>query len=125
MFASENSFTVELCNAVPKRSLLDLLFFCFISLCYVISARCALAAFRSCKMTKAKNLFYFQSVNFSVRSFFNVDLAKFGNLWHSVPNRFFVKRQCWRGLEYRFAQIYLAKNFYRGKRKRGGLVPLP
>ncbi|EBM3801220.1 hypothetical protein FMQ97_09175 [Salmonella enterica] len=40
-----------------------------------------------------------------------------------MPNRFFVKRQCWRGLEYRFAQIYLAKNFYRGKRKRGGLVP--
>ncbi|EDQ1305401.1 hypothetical protein GPO54_002817 [Salmonella enterica] len=52
-------------------------------------------------------------------------MAKFGNLWHSVPNRFFVKRQCWRGLEYRFAQIYLAKNFHRGKRKRGGLVPLP
>ncbi|EAN5731406.1 hypothetical protein EJD04_00425 [Salmonella enterica] len=52
-------------------------------------------------------------------------MAKFGNLWHSVPNRFFVKRQCWRGLGYRFAQIYLAKNFYRGKRKRGGLVPLP
>ncbi|ASD86839.1 hypothetical protein DOI44_07310 [Salmonella enterica subsp. enterica serovar Panama] len=40
-----------------------------------------------------------------------------------MPNRFFVKRQCWRGLAYRFAQIYLAKNFYRGKRKRGGLVP--
>lgn len=114
---------VELCNAVPKRSLLDLLFFCFISLRYVISARCTLAAFRSFKMTKAKNLFCFQSVDFSVRSFFNVDLAKFGNLWHSVPNRFFVKRQCWRGLGYRFAQIYLAKNFYRGKRKRGGLVP--
>ncbi|EAM8272196.1 hypothetical protein FEQ50_15100 [Salmonella enterica] len=42
-----------------------------------------------------------------------------------MPNHIFVKRQCWRGLEYRFAQIYLAKNFYRGKRKRGGLVPLP
>ncbi|EBG8826277.1 hypothetical protein FJQ28_11285 [Salmonella enterica] len=40
-----------------------------------------------------------------------------------MPNRFFVKRQCWRGLEYRFAQIYLAKNFYRRKCKRGGLVP--
>ncbi|EEH6710935.1 hypothetical protein GZ367_003584 [Salmonella enterica] len=50
-------------------------------------------------------------------------MAKFGNLWHSVPNRFFVKRQCWRGLEYHFTQIYLAKNFYCGKRKRGGLVP--
>ncbi|EIN1958822.1 hypothetical protein LOI60_000640 [Salmonella enterica] len=74
-------------------------------------------------MTKAKNIFCFQYVDFSVRSFFNVDLANIGNLWHSVPNRFFVKRQCWRGLGYRFAQIYLAKNFYRGKRKRGGLVP--
>ncbi|ECK1871849.1 hypothetical protein FQV65_18185 [Salmonella enterica] len=76
-------------------------------------------------MTKAKNLFCFQPVDFSVRSFFNVDLANIGNLWHSVPNHFFVKRQCWRGLGYHFAQIYLAKNFYRGKRKRGGLVPLP
>ncbi|ECC3463411.1 hypothetical protein AA471_12100 [Salmonella enterica subsp. enterica] len=76
-------------------------------------------------MTKAKNILCFQPVNFSVRSFFDVDLANIGNLWHSVPNGFFVKRQCWRGLEYRFAQIYLAKNFYRGKRKRGGLVPLP
>ncbi|ECC3881706.1 hypothetical protein A7T58_15660 [Salmonella enterica subsp. diarizonae serovar 16:z10:e,n,x,z15] len=76
-------------------------------------------------MTKAKNIFCFQYVDFSVRPFFNVDLANIGNLWHSVPNRFFVKRQCWRGLAYRFAQIYLAKNFYRGKRKRGGLVPLP
>ncbi|EDX2760100.1 hypothetical protein B1Q37_000704 [Salmonella enterica subsp. enterica serovar Braenderup] len=125
MFAPENSFTVELCNAVPKRSLPDLLFFCFISLRYVISSRCTLAAFRSCKMTKAKNIFCFQYVDFSVRPFFNVDLANIGNLWHSVPNRFFVKRQCWRGLAYRFAQIYLAKKFYRGKRKRGGLVPLP
>ncbi|HAF2130032.1 TPA: hypothetical protein G9F27_004292 [Salmonella enterica] len=53
------------------------------------------------------------------------DLAKFGNLWHSVPNGIFVKGQCWRGLAYRFAQIYLAKNFYRRKRKRGGLVPPP
>ncbi|EBZ1025925.1 hypothetical protein D7O18_14730 [Salmonella enterica subsp. enterica serovar Muenchen] len=52
-------------------------------------------------------------------------MAKFGNLWHSVPNGIFVKRQCWRGLAYRFAQIYLAKNFYRRKRKRGGLVPPP
>ncbi|ELC4820978.1 hypothetical protein RJJ07_003279 [Salmonella enterica] len=125
MFAPENSFAMKLCNAVPKRSLLDLLFFCFISLNYVISVRCTLAAFRSFKMTKAKNILVFQMVSFSFRSFFNADLAKSGNLWHSVPNRFFVKRQCWRGLGYRFAQIYLAKNFYRGKRKRGGLVPLP
>ncbi|EDJ1207926.1 hypothetical protein GEX85_15105 [Salmonella enterica] len=120
MFAPENSFTVKLCNAVPKRSLLDLLFFCFISLCYVIFAHCALAAFRSFKMTKEKNILCFQPVNFSVRSFFDVDLAKFGNLWHSVPNRIFVKRQCWRGLAYRFAQIFLAKNFYRKECKRGG-----
>ncbi|EIO3283196.1 hypothetical protein LQI46_005135 [Salmonella enterica] len=42
-----------------------------------------------------------------------------------MPNGIFVKRQCWRGLAYRFAQIYLAKNFYRRKRKRGGLVPPP
>ncbi|EJJ3988448.1 hypothetical protein NI343_004283 [Salmonella enterica] len=123
MFAPENSFMVELCNAVPKRSLLDLLFFCFISLSYVVMVRGVLAAFRSFKMTKAKNIFCFQPVNFSLRSFLIVDLANIGNLWHSVPNRFFVKRQYWRGLAYRFAQIYLAKNFYRGKRKRGGLVP--
>ncbi|EGZ5754533.1 hypothetical protein J4S47_000981 [Salmonella enterica] len=123
MFAPENSFTVKVCNVVPKRSLLDLLFLFFISLIYVISVRGTLAAFRSCKMTKAKNSFVFQMIRFSVRSFFNVNLANIGNLWHSVPNRFFVKRQCWRGLEYRFAQIYLAKNFYRRKCKRGGLVP--
>ncbi|EGY4992401.1 hypothetical protein JHT54_003688 [Salmonella enterica] len=123
MFAPENSFTVELCNAVPKRSLPDLLLFLFVSLSYVIFACCALAAFRSCKMTKAKNIFCFQHVNLSLRSFLIVDLANIGNLWHSVPNRFFVKRQCWRGLGCRFAQIFLAKNFYRGKRKRGGLVP--
>ncbi|EIK6737316.1 hypothetical protein LKC87_002234 [Salmonella enterica subsp. enterica serovar Aqua] len=91
MFAPENSFTVELCNAVPKRSLPDLLFFCFISLPYVVLVRGALAAFRSCKMTKAKNIFCFQYVDFSVRSFFDVDLANTGNLWHSVPNRFFCK----------------------------------
>ncbi|EHL2774625.1 hypothetical protein KCE64_004426 [Salmonella enterica subsp. enterica serovar Hvittingfoss] len=42
-----------------------------------------------------------------------------------MPNGIFVKRQCWRGLGYCFAQIYLAKNFYRRKRKRGGLVPPP
>ncbi|HAF2220282.1 TPA: hypothetical protein G9B69_002813 [Salmonella enterica] len=125
MFAPENSFTVKVCNVVPKRSLFDLLFFCFISLPYVVLVLGTLAAFRSCKMTKAKNSLVFQMVSFSFRSFFNVDLANTGNLWHSVPNRFFVKRQCWRGLAYRFAQIYLAKNFYRGKRKRGGLVPLP
>ncbi|EJJ3924107.1 hypothetical protein NI370_001731 [Salmonella enterica] len=125
MFAPENSFTVELCNAVPKRSLLDLLFFCFISLTYVVMVRGALAAFRSFKMTKAKNISCFHHVNFSLGSFLVVDLANIGNLWHSVPNRFFVKRQCWRGLEYRFSQIYLAKNFYRRKRKRGGLVPRP
>ncbi|HAF1405085.1 TPA: hypothetical protein G8M00_003666 [Salmonella enterica] len=47
-------------------------------------------------------------------------LAIFGTLCQTA---FFVKRQYWRGLAYRFAQIYLAKNFYRGKRKRGGLVP--
>ncbi|EAB4093413.1 hypothetical protein DXW21_04385 [Salmonella enterica] len=71
---------VELCNAVPKRSLPDLLFFCFISLCYVVLLRGALAAFRSCKMTKAKNSFVFQLVIFSVRSLFNVNLANIGNL---------------------------------------------
>ncbi|EBA9764632.1 hypothetical protein CFJ40_20715 [Salmonella enterica] len=76
-------------------------------------------------MTKAKNSFVFQLVNFSLDPFLSVDLANTGNLWHSVPNGIFVKRQCWRGLEYRFAQIYLAKNFYRRKRKRGGLVPPP
>ncbi|EAQ4447074.1 hypothetical protein FAN38_01255 [Salmonella enterica] len=76
-------------------------------------------------MTKAKNIFVFQLVNFSLDPFLSVDLANTGNLWHSVPNGIFVKRQCWRGLEYRFAQIYLAKNFYRRKRKRGGLVPPP
>ncbi|HFZ3847186.1 TPA: hypothetical protein ACIKD5_004489 [Salmonella enterica] len=76
-------------------------------------------------MTKAKNIFAFQLVNFSLDPFLSVDLANTGNLWHSVPNGIFVKRQCWRGLEHRFAQIYLAKNFYRRKRKRGGLVPLP
>ncbi|EDV3387382.1 hypothetical protein S506_002243 [Salmonella enterica subsp. enterica serovar Oranienburg] len=42
-----------------------------------------------------------------------------------MPNRFFVKRHCWRGLEYRFAQFFLAKNFYRKECKRGGLAPLP
>ncbi|ECJ2221587.1 hypothetical protein FNS94_06700 [Salmonella enterica] len=42
-----------------------------------------------------------------------------------MPNRIFAHPQYWRGLEYRFAQIYLAKNFYRRKRKRGGLVPPP
>ncbi|ECW2125212.1 hypothetical protein F6B59_20995 [Salmonella enterica] len=42
-----------------------------------------------------------------------------------MPNGIFVKGQYWRGLGYRFAQIYLAKNFYRRKRKRGGLVPPP
>ncbi|EMV0392190.1 hypothetical protein AABH71_004235 [Salmonella enterica] len=76
-------------------------------------------------MTKAKNIFAFQLVNFSLDPFLSVDLANTGNLWHSVPNGIFVKRQCWRGLGYRFAQIYLAKNFYRRKRKRGGLVPPP
>lgn len=80
MFAPENSFTVELCNAVPKRSLPDLLFFCFISLPYVVLVRGTLAAFRSCKMTKAKNSLVFQMVSFSFRSFFNVNLAKSGNL---------------------------------------------
>ncbi|EOF6097391.1 hypothetical protein ACK1FP_004990, partial [Salmonella enterica] len=80
LFAPENSFTVKVCNVVPKRSLLDLLFLFFISLTYVISVRGALAAFRSCKMTKAKNSFVFQMIRFSVRSFFNVNLAKSGNL---------------------------------------------
>ncbi|EEG3093072.1 hypothetical protein GXS56_003453 [Salmonella enterica] len=42
-----------------------------------------------------------------------------------MPNRFFVKRQCWRWLEGCFAQIYLAKNFYRKECKRGGLAPPP
>ncbi|HAF8818408.1 TPA: hypothetical protein G5V04_003913 [Salmonella enterica] len=76
-------------------------------------------------MTKAKNRFCFQLVNFSLDPFLSVDLAQSGNLWHSVPNRFFVKRQCWRGLKECFAQIYLAKNFYRKKRKRWGLAPPP
>ncbi|HAG0017472.1 TPA: hypothetical protein G8O67_004858 [Salmonella enterica] len=116
---------MKLCNAVPKRSLVDLLFFCFISFAYVVLVRGALAAFRSCKMTKAKNSVVFQLVNFYLDPFLSVDLANTGNLWHSVPNGIFVNRQCWRGLEYRFAQIYLAKNFYRRKRKRGGLVPPP
>ncbi|EBW6361108.1 hypothetical protein DPU24_09715 [Salmonella enterica subsp. enterica serovar Oranienburg] len=116
---------MKLCNAVPKQSLFDLLLFCFISLSYVVSVRGAFTAFRSFKMTKAKNRFCFQLVNFSLDPFLIVDLAQSGNLWHSVPNRFFVKRQCWRGLEGFFAQIYLAKNFYRKKCKRGGLVPPP
>ncbi|ECO0849872.1 hypothetical protein AA073_11040 [Salmonella enterica subsp. enterica serovar Newport] len=110
---------------MPKRSLVDLLFFCFISLFYVVFVRGTFTAFRSFKMTKAKNSFAFQLVNFFSDPFLSVDLANTGNLWHSVPNGVFVKRQCWRGLEYRFAQIYLAKNFYRRKRKRGGLVPPP
>ncbi|EBM3801221.1 hypothetical protein DPP11_21115 [Salmonella enterica subsp. enterica] len=71
---------VELCNAVPKRSLPDLLFFCFISLSYVVLVRGTLAAFRSCKMTKVKNIFCFQHVNFSLGSFLIVDLANIGNL---------------------------------------------
>lgn len=116
---------MKLCNAVPKRSLVDLLFFCFISLCYVVSVRGTFTAFRSSRMTKAKNIFVFQVVNFSLDPFLSVDLANTGNLWHSVPNGIFVKRQRWRGLGYRFAQIYLAKNFYRRKCKRGGLVPPP
>ncbi|MGG6018294.1 hypothetical protein ACQSE7_19485 [Salmonella enterica] len=116
---------MKLCNAVPKRSLVDLLFFCFISLLYVFSVRGTFTSFRSFKMTKAKNSFAFQLVNFFLDPFLSVDLAKSGNLWHSVPNGIFVKRQCWRGLAYRFAQIYLAKNFYRKECKRGGLVPPP
>ncbi|HIF3098665.1 TPA: hypothetical protein ACXZT8_000321 [Salmonella enterica] len=116
---------MKLCNAVPKRSLVDLLFFFFISLCYVISVSGTFTAFRSFEMTKAKNRFCFQLVNFYLNPFLVVDLAQSGNLWHSVPNRFFVKRQCWRGLEGCFAQIYLAKIFYRKECKRGGLVPPP
>ncbi|HGB5892458.1 TPA: hypothetical protein ACIVVN_000719 [Salmonella enterica subsp. enterica serovar Kottbus] len=116
---------MKLCNAVPKRSFFDLLFFCFISLDYVVSVRGTFTAFRSFRMTKAKNSYIFQLVNFSLDPFLGVDLAKFGNRWHSVPNRIFVNPQCWRGLEYRFSQIYLAKNFYRKKRKRWGLAPPP
>ncbi|EDT7399825.1 hypothetical protein AHX81_001208 [Salmonella enterica subsp. enterica] len=110
---------------MPKRSLVDLLFFCFISLRYVTSVSGTFTAFRSFKMTKAKNSVAFQLLNFSLDPFLSVDLANTGNLWHSVPNGIFVKRQCWRGLEYRFAQIYLAKNFYRKECKRGGLAPPP
>ncbi|EHI3752483.1 hypothetical protein J9R26_000065 [Salmonella enterica] len=42
-------------------------------------------------MTKAKNSFVFQLVNFSLAPFLSVDLANTGNLWHSVPNGIFVK----------------------------------
>ncbi|HBM0785057.1 hypothetical protein [Salmonella sp. NW603] len=71
-------------------------------------------------MTKAKNIFCFQLLNFSLDPFLSVDLANTGNLWHSVPNGIFVKRQCWRGLEYRFAQIYFGKKFLSQKAQARG-----
>ncbi|EON3933554.1 hypothetical protein ACNDES_005290, partial [Escherichia coli] len=80
LLAPENSYTVKLCNAAPKRSLSNVLFLPFISLCYVVPVCGTLAAFRSFKMTKTKNGFVFHMVNFPVRSFFNVNLAKPGNL---------------------------------------------